>query len=184
MDGIEFYIVNDELWINSDDGRSWQVTENDTEFVQTLLSIIREQYPEASKALMKEYQKSAVNPCYFQFLVVRRFCRCNFGELDTTKLDIEKAGRFNFEKVKCPLRGECKFEGVVCMPKFNSNLSEAELRVMRLVYDGKDKDEIAEHLFLSPHTVKNHIKSAYCKLGIHEKSEFIKYANVHNLFSN
>ena len=51
-------------------------------------------------------------------------------------------------------------------------------------YCGKDKDEIAENLFLSPHTVKNHIKSAYCKLGIHEKSEFIKYANAHNLFSN
>lgn len=183
MEGLEFYIVNHELWCNSEDGRSWVVTENDTDFVQEMLERIREQYPEAYKALSKEYQKSSVNPQYFRFLIVRRFCKCNFGKLDTTKLDIEKTGKFNFEKVDCPLRGECKFEGVVCFPKFNSSLSEAELRVMRLVYDGLNNEEIAEQIFISPHTVKNHIKSVYCKLGIHEKSEFIHYANKHNLFS-
>lgn len=184
MEGLEFYIVNDELWAKSDDGRNWRVTERDADFIQSVISIIREQYPEAYKALAKEYQKSAVDPRYFQFLIVRRFCKCNFGELDTTKIDIERTGRFNFEKVKCPLRGECKYDGVICMPKFNSSLSDAELRVMRLVYDGKDKEEIAEQLFLSPHTVKNHIKSVYCKLGIHEKAEFIQYANKNNLFSS
>jgi len=31
--------------------------------------------------------------------------------------------------------------------------------------------------------VKNHIKSVYRKLGIHEKSEFIRYANKNNLFN-
>jgi len=182
MEGLEFFIVNDHLWVNTDDGRSLQVTEGDTEFIQNLSSIIRERYPEAYKALAKEYQKCAINHNYFQFLIVRRFCKCNFGELDTTKIDFDKSGKFNFEKVKCPLRGECKFDGVVCMPKFNSQLSDAEMRVMRLVYDGMNKEEIAGQLFLSPHTVKNHVNSAYCKLGIHEKSEFIKYANENNLF--
>lgn len=182
MEGLEFFIVNDELWVNTDDGRSLQVTEGDTEFIQNLSSIIRERYPEAYIALAKEYQKCAINHNYFQFLIVRRFCKCNFGELDTTKIDFDRSGKFNFEKVKCPLRGECKFDGVVCMPKFNSQLSDAEMRVMRLVYDGMNKEEIAGQLFLSPHIVKNHVKSAYCKLGIHEKSEFIKYANENNLF--
>ena len=80
------------------------------------------------------------------------------------------------------MRGECKLESIVCFPKFNTRLSEAELRVMHLVYDGVGNDEIAERLYLSPHTVKNHIKSVYAKLGIHEKSEFIRYANKNDLF--
>ena len=104
--------------------------------------------------------------------------------MDGTKADVDRTGKFNFEKVDCPLRGECRFEGVICSPKFNSKLSDAELRVMRLVYQGLSKEEIAEQLYISPYTVKNHIKSAYLKLKIHEKSEFIRYANESNMFNN
>lgn len=52
------------------------------------------------------------------------------------------------------MRGECKYEGVICNPQFNSRISDAEMRVMHLVYDGLDNDEIADRLYLSPHTVK------------------------------
>lgn len=183
MEQLEFYIYENELWCHYGDGRNEVVTENDTELIHYLLELIREHYPTAYKALEKEYQKSAGNVRYFQFLMVRRFCKCNFGKLDTSKMDVEVTGAFNFEKVECPLRGECRNDGVICCPVFNSKLSDAELRVMRLVYDGATKEEIAEQLYLSPHTVKNHIKSVYCKLGIHEKSEFIQYANKNHLFS-
>ena len=54
---------------------------------------------------------------------------------------------------------------------------------MKLVYKGVSKEEIAEQLYISPYTVKNHIKSVYLKLGIHEKSEFIQYVNNNNLFN-
>lgn len=182
MEGIEFYIYEDKLWIMLQDGTSKEVEESDTELVQTLFERIKEQYPEAFKALSRNYSSSSPNVRYFQFLIVRRFCKCNFGKLDTTKIDVERTGRMNFEKVDCPLRGECQFEGVICTPKFNSNLSTAELRVMKLVYQGSTIEEIASALFLSPYTVKNHIKSVYCKLNIHEKSEFIRYANEKNLF--
>ena len=64
--------------------------------------------------------------------MVRRFCKCNFGELDNTSRDIDKKGGFNFERVKCPMRGECKYEGIICNPQFNSRISDAEMRVMRL----------------------------------------------------
>mgnify|MGYP002623165904 CR=1 FL=1 len=183
MEQLEFYIYEQELWCKYADGRNEVVTENDTELIQNLLELIREHYPEAYKALQREYQKSAGNVRYYQYLIVRRFCKCNFGKLDTTKLDVEVSGRFNFEKVDCPLRGECKWEGVICFPTFNTRLSDAELRVMRLVYEGMSKEDIAERLYISPNTVKNHIKSVYCKLGIHEKSDFIQYANRNNLFS-
>ena len=165
------------------DGKNERVTENSTELVKGLLSIIREQYPEAYKALMESYQRSSENVPYFQFLMANRFCKCNFGNLDNTFKDVNKDGGFNFEKVPCPLRGECKYEGVICGAKFNSKLSSAEIRVMKLVYDGNSNEDIADKLYLSPHTVRNHIKSSYLKLRLHEKSEFIKYANSHNLFS-
>ncbi len=184
MGGLEFYIFEGELWCKSDDGINKVVDENRTELIKSILDEIRECYPAAYKALTKEYQKSSLNVPYYQYLIVRRFCKCNFGKLDGTKSDVDRTGRFNFEKVECPLRGECRFEGVICLPKFNSKLSEAELRVMKLIYQGASKDEIAERLYLSPNTIKNHIKSVYLKLGIHEKSEFIRYANENNLFNN
>ena len=80
------------------------------------------------------------------------------------------------------MRGECAYEGIICCPKFNSNLSPAEKRVMKLFYDGRSREEIASDLFLSPETVKNHIKNSYFKLGVHEKAEFIRYANINHLF--
>lgn len=139
-------------------------------------------YPEAYQSLSECYRKSATNVSYYRYLIVRRFCKCNFGKLDTAELDCKPSVSFSFEKVQCPLRGECPLEGKVCMPKFNSSLSKKELDVMRLIYEGCNNDEVASRLYLSPFTVKNHIKSVYSKLGIHEKSEFIQYANKNNLF--
>lgn len=182
MENLEFYILDNELWCIFSDGRNEQVTEHNTELVREVLSKIREFYPEAYKDLSKWYQKSAINVPYYQYLIVNRFCRCNFGKLDNTKKDIGHNGVFNFERIDCPMRGECPHENIVCNPKFNSKLSDAELRVMKMVYEGCDNEDIADTLYLSPHTVKNHIKSVYAKLGIHEKSEFIRYSNDNNLF--
>ena len=95
---------------------------------------------------------------------------------------ITRDGAFHFEKVSCPLRGECPYDGKICMPKFDCKLSPAEERVMELYYQGNDKDEISEILFVSPGTVKLQIKSSYLKLGVHSKAEFVKYANEHNMY--
>ena len=184
MKDLEFYILENELWCLFPDGRNEQITEHNVELVREILSRIREFYPEAYKELSKWYQKSSSNVPYYQYLMVNRFCRCNFGKLDNTKKDVSSGGIFNFERVDCPMRGECPHENVVCNPRFNSRLSDAELRVMKLLYEGLDNGEIADKLYLSPHTVKNHIKSAYAKLGLHEKSEFIRYAKENNLFND
>ena len=55
---------------------------------------------------------------------------------------------------------------------------------MKLFYQGRSKEEIAQELFISPGVVKLHIKNSYCKLGVHEKAEFIRYAQENHLFSN
>lgn len=182
--GIEFYQFENEVWYRTDDGDNKLLLETSTEIIKKLIEIIREYYPESYSALETEYSKSSLNISYFQYLIVRRFCKCNFGRLDSTQFDIREDTILNFEKVDCPLRGECKFERVICCPKFNSKLSNAEKRVMKLVYHGFDNNKIAEQLYISPHTVKQHIKAAYTKLKIHGKSEFIRYANKNKMFNN
>ena len=147
MAGLEFYVYEDELWCKSDDGRNFVVDESCTDIISFILNNVRARYPEAYEALEKWYQKSALNVSYYQWLMARRFCKCNFGCLDATTKDAIDArcdGVFNFEKVPCPMRGECPLEDVVCNPKFNSCLSKAEERVMRLWYDGRSLEQIGE----------------------------------------
>ena len=47
---------------------------------------------------------------------------------------------------------------------------------------GMKDEEIAETLFISSHTVKNHRKNVFRKLSIHSMAEFMRYANEKNLF--
>lgn len=159
-----------------------EVTEKSNELIEVILEKVENFYPEAHDALKEWYKRSMLNLPYAKFLMAQRFIKCNFGELDTTEDDISQEGTFNFERVKCPMRGECKFEGIVCNPLFNSRLSKAELRVMELYYRNEKIEKIADALYLSGHTVKNHIKSAFAKLGIHSQGEFISYANKNHLF--
>ena len=186
MAGLEFYMIEEELWCRTDDGRNFLFDESCVELVSYILNNVRARYPKAYKAMEEYYKKSSLNVHYYQFLIASRFCRCNFATLDTTVRDVEsisRDGSFHFEKVACPLRGECPFEGVICMPQFDSTLSKAEQRVMKLFYEGRTKEQIGKKLYISPGTVKNHIKSAYLKLGVHSKDEFVKYAYENNLFS-
>ncbi len=177
----EFYACDNRVYCLSG-GNSFEVTEKDTEFIEDFLSDIENFYPAAYKALQETYSKSSANHPYFRFLMARRFLKCNFSNLDTTESDIDNDRIFHFEKVPCPMRGECKYECVICMPKFNCKLSDAEMRVMRIYYHDKRIDRIADMLYLSGHTVKNHIRAAYAKLGIHSRGEFISYASKHHLF--
>ncbi|WP_455510695.1 response regulator transcription factor [Butyricimonas paravirosa] len=55
---------------------------------------------------------------------------------------------------------------------------------MKLYASGKSVDVIAGMLFISINTVKNHIKNAFRKVGVHSLAEFIQHANSHNLFKS
>ena len=183
MGEIEFYMFGGKLWAILPDGSNKVVTENDVDIISYILDIISERYPDAYKALSECYASTSLNIPYYQFLMVRRFCKCNFGSLDNTRSDIDVNGNMNFEFVACPLRGECQYECRICSPKLNSKISDAEMRVMECVYNNMSTDDIAEKVFLSPNTVKQHVKSVYAKLGIHSRGEFIKYAKSNNLFN-
>jgi DNA-binding CsgD family transcriptional regulator len=55
-----------------------------------------------------------------------------------------------------------------------TSLTGAEAQVARLVADGGTNREIADRLFLSPHTVNSHLRHIYAKLAINSRSELAR----------
>jgi two-component system response regulator DesR len=55
-------------------------------------------------------------------------------------------------------------------------LSERERQVLEAVAAGATNREIAERLFLSPHTVKEHTSALYRKLGARNRAEAVRRA--------
>ncbi|QNM84557.1 response regulator transcription factor [Polaribacter pectinis] len=63
----------------------------------------------------------------------------------------------------------------------HADLSERELEVLTLLSKGKSYRSIAEVLFISPNTIKFHIKNIYDKLQVKTKEDAILKANNQNL---
>jgi DNA-binding NarL/FixJ family response regulator len=57
-----------------------------------------------------------------------------------------------------------------------AKLSERELDILRLIAEGCDNDQIAERLFVSPRTVKNHVSSILSKLEMDNRVQAAVYA--------
>jgi two-component system response regulator DesR len=55
-------------------------------------------------------------------------------------------------------------------------LSEREREVLDLIAAGSTNREIAQRLFLSPHTVKEHTSALYRKLGARNRAEAVQRA--------
>ncbi len=52
-------------------------------------------------------------------------------------------------------------------------LTERELEIAMLIYQGMQAREISEKIHISYHTVRNHIKSVYYKLGVSSRCEML-----------
>jgi DNA-binding CsgD family transcriptional regulator len=50
-------------------------------------------------------------------------------------------------------------------------ISDREKRILEMILEGKSNHEIKEELFISIHTVKNHVYSIYRKLGIRSRGQ-------------
>lgn len=59
-------------------------------------------------------------------------------------------------------------------------LSDREQEILRLLVDGMDYKAIASKLFISPQTVRTHIKKIYEKLHINSKAQAILLAHKYN----
>jgi len=59
-----------------------------------------------------------------------------------------------------------------CAEKLGLTSREAE--IVRLILEGKDSKRITEELFISDHTVKNHLHHVYQKLGIKNRIQLVR----------
>ena len=160
---------------------AYELKEDCREVVCAMLAIIRERYPKAHAALMELYSSSSMNRIYYEYRVVHRFIRCNFGEYNQGAIDINHNGTFQFEEVGCPLRGECPLEGVVCKPELDMRLTEREMDVFRLYAQNLQTDQIAKELHISPCTVNRHRENIKAKIRVGSVSEMVAYWYANNL---
>ena len=94
--------------------------------------------------------------------------------------------------IKAAVAGESLISGVVGAKLFEhmraedrrttaeqrvfNDLSERELEILKLLANGKRNAEIAQVLFISPHTVRNHVSNILAKLHISNRFEATAYA--------
>jgi two-component system nitrate/nitrite response regulator NarL len=64
-------------------------------------------------------------------------------------------------------------------PQGRAHLSQRELEIIVLVAHGYKNKEIAEQLFITEQTVKNHLRNVFDKLGVSDRLELALYA-IHN----
>jgi non-specific serine/threonine protein kinase len=65
--------------------------------------------------------------------------------------------------------------------RYPNDLTRREVDVLRLLAEGLTDAQIAERLFLSPHTVHAHIYSIYSKLNVKTRAAATRFALSHNL---
>lgn len=165
MNTIEFFVSDDGMDICYRDGDKYAVlTDKDVDIIAHIYNMVQDTYPDAHKAMLQIYGSNIK----FKWLTVRRFIKCNLSKHDEI-VDIEH-GIFNLERIKCPLRGECKHEHIICMPRPTGKLSTRELEVAKLIADGLHDSEIADALFISQFTAENHRKNILKKLSLKNKA--------------
>lgn len=60
-------------------------------------------------------------------------------------------------------------------------LSRREVEVLTLLREGRSTPEVAERLYISPHTTKNHVRRILRKLGAHSRLEAVALAERRGL---
>ena len=59
-------------------------------------------------------------------------------------------------------------------------MTDSELAVARLVAQGLSNREVAERLFVSPHTVSGHLRHVFAKLDVNSRVELTRLAGLHD----
>ena len=68
-------------------------------------------------------------------------------------------------------------------PAQGSVVTPREIQILYLIKDGKNTSDIAEHLCLSPFTVRNHVKNIFRKLNARSRSHAVAQAISHGILA-
>ncbi len=66
-------------------------------------------------------------------------------------------------------------------PSQQEALTARELEILALITNGVNTEKIAANLFISPQTVRNHIKNIYAKLQVHSRAQAVSKALRENI---
>lgn|SRR5574344_950750 len=181
QEDIEFYNTpSGKIMIHVEGEPVRMLTEDDVDFIERRLETIQSLFPKAFETLSEIYSKNSRNKRWYEYRMVCRFIRCNFGEFDELKHDIH-AGVFNFEEVKCPMRGECPYEGLICKPEMETILTTAEKRVAILYARGYTFREIADELKIAYNTVHTELYHVKVRLKLSSSKEIAKWIKNNNI---
>ena len=174
MEGIEFFTSPEgQVYYRKDGHDAKRLTKFSSDIVSKVVTLVRNRFPECYSRLAILYKKNASQ-------MVDRFVRCNFGEHDLLTPDIER-DILHFEEVRCPLRGICPDENIICKPQSLYRLTPAEKEVAKLYLRGDTFDMIARELGKSPSTVKQQLWKLKKKLGAKNCREIIRVLRIHNI---
>ena len=179
MEAVEFFVIGGQTCIRRN-GVSKALTPSDRDAIEFMLEQMRQYFPAATERLQNWAAESSLNKIFFEYRMVDRFIRCNFGEADFLYSDIED-GMFHFEEVKCPLRGICRDENIICKPKFKVPLSNEEGKAAVLYSKGLTAHEIARVMKKSAKTIKNQLDHARKRLHLDRTRDLIKIFSVYNI---
>lgn len=184
MEAIEFRVSPDGcVYYKQGKQEEKRLTRFCVDIYIDLIGMIKDRFPEAWKRLTSIYKpknQSAAATDMANFKVAERFIRCNFGEHDLLYSDIE-SNILHFEEVRCPLRGLCPDENVICKPKGLYRLTKAEKEVASLFIEGYTFSAIAEKLGKSPSTIKQQLWKLKNKLGVKKCREIIRMLRSQNI---
>lgn len=179
---MEFYQEpSGEIIVKQKDGEIFILTQSRRDFIVPMKILLQSDYLQAYTACEELNASSKMNHLYHDFLNVRQFIKCNFGPYDNI-LDIDASGTLNFEFISCPLRGTCKYNGIVCNPKFTTKLTDSDMTIIRMiVMQHMTADQIALHLCRSVNTINNRRKIILKKTACKTIAELVAYCYEHNL---
>lgn len=104
---------------------------------------------------------------------------CDIHEIVDSIKETFRGGRFFCGQILEAIRREAIDVNDLDIAEFNCEavaISERELEVIKLIAEGYTNNEIAEKLFLSPHTVNTHRKNIMAKLGVNNTAAIVMYA--------
>ncbi len=58
-------------------------------------------------------------------------------------------------------------------------MTKSELAIAQLVANGLTNRQVADRLFLSPHTVNTHLRGVFAKLGVNSRVDLTRLATEH-----
>ena len=184
MEAIEFRVSPDgQVYYKQGNSVEKRLTRFCTGICLEILDIIQKRFPGAwarLNTLYKPKNNSSAAKDVAAFSMIERFIRCNFGEHDLLTPDIDR-DIVSFEEVRCPLRGICQDERIICKPQSLYKLTPAEKELAKLYLRGDTFDMIARELGKSPSTVKQQLWKLKNKLGTKNCREIIRVLRVHNI---